>query len=235
MHSRHFQPFAGTRLPGPVRAFTLIELLTVIAIIGILAGIMIPVVGSVRGKARQAQCLSNLRQIGTGFQLYLNDNRGVYPDFATYGMYNWGGKYTSWGGPQKENRPLYPYITDTSVYRCPSDTGRYANDTRPTFFDISGNSYCMANSGQRGLLRATNIPGVFSQLEQPSRTILAFENTARSKELGYGTYWHKNACNLVMADGHVVAFTQQQIEAARNPTNPPGYTWGWSRWSGSQW
>ncbi len=60
-------------------AFTLIELLTVIAIIGILAAILIPVVGSVRQKARTTQCLSNLRQIGTAAILYANENRNLLP------------------------------------------------------------------------------------------------------------------------------------------------------------
>ena len=46
------------------RAFTLIELLTVIAIIGILAAILIPTVGAVRVQAKQATCVSNLRQVG---------------------------------------------------------------------------------------------------------------------------------------------------------------------------
>lgn len=59
-------------------AFTLIELLTVIAIIGILAAILIPVVGAVRESARNAQCVSNLRQIGMAFVASSDDFGGRF-------------------------------------------------------------------------------------------------------------------------------------------------------------
>lgn len=61
------------------RAFTLIELLTVIAIIGILAAIIIPTVGRVRESARSAQCVSNLRQITMALMVYADDNKGFLP------------------------------------------------------------------------------------------------------------------------------------------------------------
>ncbi|AHF89223.1 N-terminal cleavage protein [Opitutaceae bacterium TAV5] len=68
-------------------AFTLIELLTVIAIIGILAAIIIPTVSKVRESARSAQCKSNLRQIGICTHLYAQDNK-TFPtcnnEFWTY-------------------------------------------------------------------------------------------------------------------------------------------------------
>ena len=53
--------------------FTLIELLVVIAIIAILAAILFPVFAQAREKARQTQCLSNIKQIGTGLMIYLSD------------------------------------------------------------------------------------------------------------------------------------------------------------------
>ncbi|HLS27795.1 MAG TPA: type II secretion system protein [Opitutales bacterium] len=62
-----------------LQAFTLIELLTVIAIIGILASILIPVVGQVREQAKVAQCAVHLRDLGNGVHLYANDHNDMVP------------------------------------------------------------------------------------------------------------------------------------------------------------
>lgn len=64
---------------GRRRAFTLVELLTVIAVIGILAAILIPVTSKVRASARRTGCASNLRQIGVGIQLYAEEHKNTLP------------------------------------------------------------------------------------------------------------------------------------------------------------
>ena len=68
----------------PRGGFTLIELLTVIAIVGILAAIVMGVIGKVRTSAKMTQSVSNLRQIGTATQLYAADNRGSLPVWHDY-------------------------------------------------------------------------------------------------------------------------------------------------------
>jgi prepilin-type N-terminal cleavage/methylation domain-containing protein len=69
--------------PLAERAFTLIELLVVIAAIGILVGIAVPAMNSVYERPKVTKDMSNLRQIGTATQLYMNDNNGVFPGSAT--------------------------------------------------------------------------------------------------------------------------------------------------------
>jgi prepilin-type N-terminal cleavage/methylation domain-containing protein len=62
------------------RGFTLIELLVVIAVIAILAALLLPVLAHAKQKGQQAACLSNLKQVGLCFQMYLNDSNDHFPD-----------------------------------------------------------------------------------------------------------------------------------------------------------
>lgn len=112
------KPVNSPQVKANPDAFTLIELLTVIAIIGILAAILIPVVGKVREQARQAACASNLRQIGVGVHLYSADNDDWLPPvsrsasaFTTYWMTNGRNLGLLYEGG---------YVDDEQVFFCPT-------------------------------------------------------------------------------------------------------------------
>jgi len=120
------------------KGFTLIELLVVIAIIAILAAILFPVFAQARDKARAAGCQSNLKQIGNGINMYVQDYDETFPlahgfdprvpghawNFNHSVMWNWRPDQTTGFRPviaqQHWSHTLQPYIKNYQVYRCPS-------------------------------------------------------------------------------------------------------------------
>jgi len=67
------------------QAFTLVEMLVVIAIMAVLAGMLLPALASARRRARRANCMSNMAQIGKTLQSYINNNSEYYPSYTNYG------------------------------------------------------------------------------------------------------------------------------------------------------
>src|SRR5258706_471850 len=111
--------FGSTKRPG----FTLIELLVVIAIIAILAAILFPVFAQARESARMASCLSNLRQIGTGTLMYIQDYDEKYPSTIAWGRM-WTGVWVADPAVPDSLRYLpemvNPYIKNKDIWFCPT-------------------------------------------------------------------------------------------------------------------
>lgn len=99
MHPIH--PIAGPRHSAERissrRAFTLTELLTVIAIIGVLAAIIFPVVGKMRAASQKAACASNLRQIGIALNAFIADHKGALPGYEKIPWESGGKIYETYG------------------------------------------------------------------------------------------------------------------------------------------
>ena len=108
------------------KGFTLIELLVVILIIGIMVGLLLPMLSGAMARARSVGCLANLKSIGTVFELYLEDHDRTYP-VARYMPAPFLTTFSS--------RPTIPEVLDTylesgageskEVFKCPADSEVY--------------------------------------------------------------------------------------------------------------
>ncbi len=123
-----FKVQSDSCMPRRFPAFTLIELLIVIAIIAALAAILFPVFAQAREKARQNSCLSNMKQLGLAFQQYLADYDSIYPT-CDNDKAKISGEPPDPETPDADGPPerdwhivLQPYIKNYDILRCPSDT-----------------------------------------------------------------------------------------------------------------
>lgn len=130
--------------------FTLVELLVVIGIIALLISMLLPALNVARQQAQTVQCLSNLRQLGTGFASYVAENKGWMPSCDTCGPLipqqfwlpngaalwpggvdatrTWVGWVDGEGTEASiENGTLYKYVKNSGLYKCPSDYNQFRN------------------------------------------------------------------------------------------------------------
>jgi len=107
------------------RGFTLVEILVVVAIVGLLMALIVPVLMNSRSQARRIQCANNLRELHRGVNLYCMDNRMLYPILAL--------KPSANSSAMRLRDLLEPILRDPRVFKCPED--------RQGFFEKEGSSY----------------------------------------------------------------------------------------------
>jgi prepilin-type N-terminal cleavage/methylation domain-containing protein/prepilin-type processing-associated H-X9-DG protein len=114
------------------KGFTLIELLVVIAVNAILAAILFPVFAKAREAARAASCKSNLKQIASAIQMYVQDYDELMQPAATCAagpIYTYPNNTT--GTCWLWYHPLYPYTKSSAVLNCPSAPTKYLGAYHP--------------------------------------------------------------------------------------------------------
>ena len=132
------------------RGFTLIELLVVIAIIAILAAILFPVFARAREKARQTSCLSNLKQLGLGLQMYAQDYDGmIFANCACPGP-PLVSRYQHEGNAVALSY-VYPYVKNDQIYHCPS-VDQHSCNGAPLFCE--GYGEVVSNSSRGSIVNA---------------------------------------------------------------------------------
>lgn len=146
---------------GRKNIFTLIELLIVVAIIAILAGLLLPALSKAREKTRSVNCKSNLKQIGTSVVSYCADYKGMIP-CAIYTASSPWHSFEITLAPYLGVRDIDPNNTDTygillKLFHCPSDT--QGKTTRSYIFSSSvfrGEGYSPAHLSASRILAPSN-------------------------------------------------------------------------------
>jgi prepilin-type N-terminal cleavage/methylation domain-containing protein/prepilin-type processing-associated H-X9-DG protein len=169
-----------TRRHRLLAAFTLTELLVVMAVISILAALLLPTLGKAKEAGKATACLSNLRQIGTSLQLYVDDNHNLMPFMRDRDLSLTNEQPTP-------DLVLSNYLGNRNILRCPSDNQE--------LFQTTGSSYSwlsLLNTQNASSLRVMNMD------VEPHRIPVFFDKAAFHAARGKG-----RGINFLYADGHI--------------------------------
>lgn len=208
------------------RGFTLIELLVVIAIIAILAAILFPVFAQAREKARQTQCLSNMKQLGLAVNMYRTDWDDYYP-LENNSVPMLAGfwedisfKDTWW------NQVILPYIKNTRLFICPT-SGKKAMTTadvgRPdlNFFTSSytPNCYVVKKYGETVVTD--------SSFERPSEIMMMMEWNYLPYSGGASDFYNMRYPVMAQADMEWMILHSRWIASQGLSRDPSGLGVNW--------
>jgi prepilin-type N-terminal cleavage/methylation domain-containing protein len=171
-------------------AFTLVELLVTIAIIAILAGLLLGVLGKGKARGREMACLNNARQLGIAFGLYHQDFADTFPASGSKTAY--GPQPEDWiywqHGRDINKSTIVPFISqfNAKLFTCPGDSeaiklqplGIVPGD--PFRYSYSLTSYSLAGEINRGMATIITTerkayPFRAATIKQPSQKIMVVE------------------------------------------------------------